>query len=1196
MFGRARRPARTADQLIALALSPRRRRRRLRSCLAAMAVLSGASVPLVLSSTAPPSFAATAPTSPGDIATVLGNGTAGTGGDQGPAASASLAAPQFSVVDAAGDVFTSDTANNRVQEVPATSGTQFGIAMTAGDVYTIAGSSAGTSGSSGTGGPGTGAYLYEPMGLALDSIGDLYIADHENERVLELAATNHSQWNTTMTAGDLYTVAGTTGVSGSGGDSGPATSAELSGPVGVALDASNNLYVADQDNNRVQIVAAATCSTSCTFGLPSTTAGAIYTLLGSATGGSGSSGDGGAASSALLHTPSGIAIDGAGNLYVADSGNDRIQEVAATTGTDWGQPMTAGDVYTVAGVTGSAGYVGDGGPATEALLSYPTGVTLDGSGDLYVADRGNDRIQEVVASAGSQWGQSMSANDVYTVVGVTGNEGFSGDGGLASQAELSQPDGVAVDTGGNVFVTDTGNNRVREAVAVAPGIGASTIGDLVTVAGNGSTGTNGVTGQATEAELDYPHNAVTDSSGNVYFSNQNSNTVYELAAVDHTQWGTTMTAGDVYLIAGQVSGSSGSGGDNGAATSAYLSAPAGLALDSLGDLYIADGGNNRVQEIAATNHTQWGIAMTANDIYTVAGSPGGSSGASGNGTPASSSYLDDPLGVSVDGSGNLYVADSYNDRVVEIPAASGTDWSIPMTANDLYVVAGQTGHSGTTGDGNPATASYLNTPYAIEPDSSGDLYIADSSNNRVQEVAASTGTQWGQSMVADDVYTVAGSPTGNSGITTSPEPGTQALFSFVSDLKVDAQGDVFICDQGNSRIEELAAAEGAQFGQQMSAGSVYTIAGSARGANGYAGDGGPATSALLQAPPGIAVDPAGDVFIADAHNNRLREVLGTAAPLFPMTPTGIYSVAGNTTAGAAANGAQGIEGALNAPQDVITDSQGNVYIADASNNRIEELAATNHTQWGIAMTAGDLYTIAGSVTGASGSSGDGGPATSALLDVPQSVAIDPLGDLYISDFGNTRIEEVAATTHTQWGISMTAGSIYTVVGTTDDWGYSGDNGPATASLLDVPTGIAVDQNGDLFIADSNNERIQEVSATNQTQWGIAMTAGDVYTVAGVTGSVGTGGDGGLAHERAAEPALRRRRRSGRRPVHRGRGEQPGPGGRRGFRDPMGPVDDDGPRLHDRRIGERGVGEHLLARSRHADPAQLGRGCRGRCER
>ena len=221
-------------------------------------------------------------------------------------------------------------------------------------------------------------------------------------------------------------------------------------------------------------------------------------------------------------------------------------------------------------------------------------------------------------------------------------------------------------------------------------------------------------------------------------------------------------------------------------------------------------------------------------------------------------------------------------------------------------------------------------------------------------------------------------------------------------------------------------------------------------------------------------------------------------------PGDIYTVAGpgpNTTSG---DFGPALKGFLSTPSSVLVDSSGDIYIADSANNRVQEVAAASGTQWGISMTAGDVYTVAGSSSGTSGSSGDGGVATSALLSGPVGVGLDSAGDLYIADSGNNRVQEVAATTATKWGISMTADDIYTVAGSSSGTsGSSGDSGAATSALLSGPVGVGLDSAGDLYIADTANNRVQEVAATTATKWGISMTADDIYTVAG--SSSGTSG-------------------------------------------------------------------------------------------
>jgi hypothetical protein len=188
------------------------------------------------------------------------------------------------------------------------------------------------------------------------------------------------------------------------------------------------------------------------------TKGHIYTVAGNGT--FGFSGDGGPATAAGLRIPEDVVVDGTGNLVVADSGNNRVRVVAAGTGTFYGQSMTAGDIYTVAG-NGTFGFSGDGGPATAAGVASPGQTAVDGAGNLVIADSGNDRVRVVAAGTGTFYGQSMTAGDIYTVVG-NGTFGFSGDGGPALSAELSRPQGVAVDAAGDLLVADAGSNRIRE--------------------------------------------------------------------------------------------------------------------------------------------------------------------------------------------------------------------------------------------------------------------------------------------------------------------------------------------------------------------------------------------------------------------------------------------------------------------------------------------------------------------------------------------------------------------------------------------------------------------------------------------------------------------------------------------------------------------------------------------------------------
>lgn len=334
----------------------------------------------------------------GNIATIAGNGSGTFSGDGGSAAIASLSYPRALAIDSSGNLYISDVGNQRIRQVSRT-----------GIVSTVAGN--GIAGYSGDGGLAVNASLSAETGLALDPSGNLYIADAHNMRV-RMVTPN----------GIISTVAGT-GVQGFSGDGGPATSATLNVPASVMFS-NGNLYIADSSNQRIRKVSSN---------------GTITTVAGSG-GPGGFSGDGGPATSAALNFPLGMAMDGLGNLYFADGGNNCVRRIAPN-----------GVITTVAGNgNGTGGFFGDQGPATSATLNIPEDVAIDVANNLLIADSANNRIRKVVVSSGV----------ISTVAGITGN-GFSGDGGPATQAELNFPWGVTTDATGDVYIGDRVNNRVR---------------------------------------------------------------------------------------------------------------------------------------------------------------------------------------------------------------------------------------------------------------------------------------------------------------------------------------------------------------------------------------------------------------------------------------------------------------------------------------------------------------------------------------------------------------------------------------------------------------------------------------------------------------------------------------------------------------------------------------------------------------
>ena len=305
--------------------------------------------------------------------------------------------------------------------------------------YTIA-TVAGTDADLGDGGPATDALLTFPYGVAADDAGNVYIADTENHRVRKVDA-----------GGTITTIAGT-GEEGFSGDGGPAVDAELDWPTGVAVEPGGAVYIADRKNERVRVVDAD---------------GIITTLAGNGEWGYDEDEDGGPAVEARLNWPTGVALDDMGNVYIADQYNHRVRKVDAegviTTVAGMGRQREAGEEDDE-----EEEEVGDGGPAVEARLNWPTGVDVDGN--LYIADRNNERVRKVDA-----------AGVITTIAGIA-EQGFSGDGGPATDAELDHPESVAVDEHGHVYIADRGNNRIRR---------IESDGTIITIIGAEGSGAGG---------------------------------------------------------------------------------------------------------------------------------------------------------------------------------------------------------------------------------------------------------------------------------------------------------------------------------------------------------------------------------------------------------------------------------------------------------------------------------------------------------------------------------------------------------------------------------------------------------------------------------------------------------------------------------------------------------------------------------
>ena len=642
----------------------------------------------------------------------------------------------------------------------------------------------------------------------------------------------------------------TTVAGGSLGNWKSATSASFGLPLGVILDSKGNLYVSDSVNCRIRKI---------------TVKGTVSTFAGNGICGYG--GDGGPATSAMLSTPFSLAFDSAGNLLIADSGNARIRKVSV-----------ARTITTFAG-NGVNGYSGDGGPATLASLYDPSGVSVDPSGNVYIGDTLNHVIRMV-----------DQAGNIHTVAG-SHKSGFSGDGGPATSAELSYPEGAISDGNGNLFIADTDNERVRK-------VDAS--GIITTYAGNDS-GLTGNGGPAASAGIGPSYGLLLGQS-KLYISTFSG------------IWSVDSATQVITFIAGSLQGATGFNGDSQVALSTLFAAPQAIAMDKAGNLLVADEDNGRIRKI--------GVDQI---VSTVAG------GYIGDGGPAIQASLS--LGfwdhACFDSAGNLYIADYYNNRLRRV-----------STTGIITTIAGN-GMTGPPQDNVQATTTSIK-PDAVAVGPSGDVFIADSNSGRIRKVDSSgtittfsnVFTGFSGSLATDTIGNIYASdgfsvvwkitPSGSATIVAGESSqigyngdgiaATSALLNQPTGLAVDSTGNIYICDSGNNRIRKVDIS-----------GIISTVAGN--GTAGFSGDGGLATAAMVFEPSDVAVDAKGNLYIADRINERVR-VVDSSGTIRTLAGSGNFGYNGNWLPALSTN---------MYPSGVTVSPAGVVYVVDEASGRVRKI-------------------------------------------------------------------------------------------------------------------------------------------------------------------------------------------------------------------------------------------------------------------
>jgi len=718
-----------------------------------------------------------------------------------------------------------------------------------------------------------------------------------------------------------------------------------------------------------------------------------------------------------LYLPQDVTVGPDGLLYIVDWNNHRIRRIKN------------GVVETFAG----SGYLGDGSGDDPKLIDFnhPTNVTFDHDGDMIVAAWHNSLVKKVELTPDGGPG-------LVTNLAGTGARAFGGDEGPGNMARLDLPSSVVVDSNGNIIISDQANFRLR---LLEPN------GTIHTFAGTGTPGAEGDGGPALQAQLNAPRGQSAAPASRITIDGRDR--IYIADTANHKIRMIDPATNIITTIVG--TGVAGYDGDGGPALEAQLDTPSDIAVASNGTLYIADTLNHAVR-----------IVRPDGTIDTFAGT--GERGFSGDGVPARQAELDRPYGVTLAPNGNLYIADTHNQRIREVtgvdidplptPVPTPTPQIIPCTdeVGSICTYLG-TGGTGFSGDGQDRLQSTIYWPFDIEFTPSGRRVFLDWNNHLVREI-----------LPDDTLVTITGTdfvgdgPKDLSDLTPAGADPLTVDLNHPTDIQEFPNGDLIFAAWHNHKIRQI----------NVSDGRVRVLVG---GPAGFmydmpppgcpTGDGCIAKVTRVNQPPRFVLDPDGNLFLIDQRNQRIRVIYDFAnqrenAIVGTVVGTGMAGFNGDGVA--RETQINQLTGGNPEPSGAVAlGPDGTLYFSDANNNRIRKVVFSDP---GVFQN-GVVTTIAG--TGDKGFAGDGSAATGAQLSLPQDIEIGPDGNLYFADADNNRVRM----------IDLTTGIITTVAGTGDN-GYGGDGGQATDAKLNRPFGVAFDPDGDLYISDTFNSRIRKV--------------------------------------------------------------------------------------------------------------------------